>query len=384
MFTVNTLPRAISQQISYGLTNNEENGKPSASPLVSNITTNETNTEYTFTLNSKSVWHNGKKFIAQDINYNFSGAKSTIVNDHTLKISTDKPFAPLLSLVSQPLFQKNLIGTGQYQVTKIEFQDSYLKRIDLKPLQPSLPYKTYQFYSSESSLISAYKMGKIDIIDQIADPGDLQSWPKTEISPDLNYQQYIALFINTAKIKDKKIRQSLAYATPKPVGKKDRCLGPISPNSWVYNNNVKDYSENISHAKELFDSQSIAKINISLNDRRLLPLAEMIKTSWTNTLGLPVSISIENRIDTDNYDVILAYGSIPDDPDQYLFWHSTQKTNLTKINNSRIDKLLEEGRLTFDNLERKKIYLDFQKYLLEESPAIFLSYPTVYSISRVK
>jgi peptide/nickel transport system substrate-binding protein len=60
------------------------------------------------------------------------------------------------------------------------------------------------------------------------------------------------------------------------------------------------------------------------------------------------------------------------------------ETNLTKINNSRIDKLLEEGRQTFDLQKRKEIYFDFQKYLLEESPVIFLSYPTTYFISRVK
>ncbi|MFA5795842.1 MAG: hypothetical protein WC885_01540, partial [Candidatus Shapirobacteria bacterium] len=76
---------------------------------------------------------------------------------------------------------------------------------------------------------------------------------------------------------------------------------------------------------------------------------------------------------------------IPADPDQYTFWHSTQeKTNITHLNNSRIDKLLEEGRLTFNLQDRKKIYLDFQKFLLEESPVIFISYPTIYSVSRIK
>jgi ABC-type transport system substrate-binding protein len=68
-----------------------------------------------------------------------------------------------------------------------------------------------------------------------------------------------------------------------------------------------------------------------------------------------------------------ATGRRGSDPDQYLFWHSTQtKTNLTQTNNPKIDKLLEEGRQTFDQQERKKIYQEFQKILLEECPAIFL------------
>ena len=59
-------------------------------------------------------------------------------------------------------------------------------------------------------------------------------------------------------------------------------------------------------------------------------------------------------------------------------------TNITHLNNSRIDKLLEQGRQTFDQQARKQIYYDFQKYLLEESPAIFIKFPTTYNISRLK
>ena len=131
--------------------------------------------------------------------------------------------------------------------------------------------------------------------------------------------------------------------------------------------------------------EKIENINLSINDRNLLPLAEEIKTAWQNTLGFPVSITIENQINFDNYDTLLTYGAITNDPDQYLFWHSTQtNTNITKLNSPRIDKLLEEGRQTIDQIERKTIYQDFQTYLLEDSPAIFLYYPTVYTITRSK
>ena len=114
-------------------------------------------------------------------------------------------------------------------------------------------------------------------------------------------------------------------------------------------------------------------------------MAEEIKHSWESILNLKTIITIETQIDLNNFDTILTYGSIPSDPDQYTFWHSTQtKTNLTKLDNSRIDKLLEEGRLALDQQERKQIYQDFQRYLLEESPAIFLSYPNIYTINRQK
>ncbi len=196
---------------------------------------------------------------------------------------------------------------------------------------------------------------------------------------------YSAIFFNTQKIGPKQLRQALAYATPKTKDKNERCLGPIASSSWAYNPNIKDYTFDTKKAKELFEKNKVDKINLIISDRRLLAKADEIKTSWSSVLGIEVVLSIENQIDRENYDAVLAYGSIPSDPDQYIFWHSTQtNTNITKLEESRIDKLLEEGRQIMDQVERRKIYVDFQRFLLEESPAVFLSYPTIYTITRVK
>ena len=47
-----------------------------------------------------------------------------------------------------------------------------------------------------------------------------------------------------------------------------------------------------------------------------------------------------------------------------------------------LDKLLEDGRIISDLKKRKEIYQDFQKFLVEDTPAIFLSHPTTYTITR--
>ena len=47
---------------------------------------------------------------------------------------------------------------------------------------------------------------------------------------------------------------------------------------------------------------------------------------------------------------------IPEDPDQYSIWHSTQDaTNITHYESPRIDKLLEDGRSEIDTESRRKI-----------------------------
>ena len=78
----------------------------------------------------------------------------------------------------------------------------------------------------------------------------------------------------------------------------------------------------------------------------------------------------------------MASQEIPADPDQYTLWHSTQSTNITGYNSPKIDKLLEDGRKISDKEERKAIYLDFQRFLVEDTPAAFLFHPTVYTIIR--
>ena len=385
-YTIDSLPNEITKKISLGLTINNENQKPINSPLVKNLNIENESKDYIFTLNEGIYWSSGKKFTAYDINYQIPGVDITPISENVVKITTSNDFSPLLSLLSKPIIKKNYDGLGDYLVSNITYQEGNIKSLDLKPKNKKQKIIKYRFFSNEQNVINAYKIGNVDKIKINSLPQEFNNWNKTKIAKQIETdQKYIAMFINTQKISSKQIRQALAYATPKTKDKNERCLGPISPTSWAYNPKVKEYNLNYTRAKELLKDEKLETLKITVNDRQLLGLAEEIKNSWEKTFGIPVSISIENQINRENYDVLLTFGAITQDPDQYLFWHSTQtNTNITKLNNARIDKLLEEGRQQTDQIERKKIYQEFQTFLLEESPAIFLSYPTVYTITRSK
>lgn len=385
LYTANNLPDEVSQKISYGLTTISENNKPEKSLLVKSITTENENKDYIFTLNDNIYWHNGKKLTSYDINYQISGAAIIPLSNNQIKISLSSPFAPLLSSLSQPLFKKGLVGMGNYQVKKIIYQDGYIKNLLLKSTDKNQSSIEYRFYPNETDAINAFKLGNVDEIKINSLPQEFSNWKNTQITKNISTNdRYVAVFLNTQKI-SKQIRQALAYATPKPKDKNERCIGPISTTSWAYNSLIKEYNFNSTRAKELFKKEELPQINLTVNNRSLLPLAEDIKKSWANILGIEVTLSVVNQIDYQNFDAILSYSSTTKDPDQYSFWHSTQvNTNITKLDNSRIDKLLEDGRTTIDTIERKKIYQDFQRYLLEESPAIFISYPITYQITRQK
>ncbi|MFZ2153191.1 MAG: ABC transporter substrate-binding protein [Microgenomates group bacterium] len=386
LYTISNLPEIVSNQISYGITTLSENDKAQISPIVDKIEVDENNQNYTIFFKNDIYWHNGRKFQTSDLNLNIAGAQITNKSATTMTISLPTPFSPLLSFLSQPLFyNQGLIGLGKYQVADTTYQDGYLKTISLVSVTNSHDQIFYHFYQNSDDLINAFKLGEVSQIITTSLNQDISSWPNIKINPDVSTKKYLAIFFNTEKISSKSLRQSLAYATPK-TSTNNRCLGPISPTSWAYNPQIKPYNYNPTRAKELLDKEHPSQINLIITDRQLLPIAESIKKSWQENLSIDTHINIESQKPSlTDYEAILTYGTVSRDPDQYTFWHSTQiNTNITHLDNSRIDKLLEEGRLISNQSERKQIYYDFQKFLLEESPVIFLEFPISYNISRIK
>jgi peptide/nickel transport system substrate-binding protein len=383
LYKENSLPPEINQHITLNLITTSENNRISASPLIQEMKISPDYKTYTFTL-SKAIWHDGTLLTSSDIKLNLGDANLEIIDQNQFKIITPNPYSPLLSILAKPLYKKNLIGLGPYKVSGIDYRDGYIKTIKLLPQTPNDPSLTYRFYPNEQDLITAFKLGEVDQIRSSFLPEELSHWPKITINQKVETNTtFSAIFLNNEKLNIKQIRQALAYATPKVKTKNERCLGPISPDSWAYNPQIKEYNYNPERAIELMEDNKIESISLIVIDRRLLFQAEEIKKTWKEVLNIDVAITVENQPDIQNYDAILSFRPIPLDPDQYLYWHSTQtKTNLTKTNNSRIDKLLEEGRQIMDQQERKIIYQDFQRYLLEECPAIFLSFPTSYTIIK--
>lgn len=86
---------------------------------------------------------------------------------------------------------------------------------------------------------------------------------------------------------------------------------------------------------------------------------------------------ISRFIKTGDFDVVVLGWGLGLDPDQYNIWHSSQQApgqfNFIGYHNPEVDKLLEQGRLELDPDKRMKIYHEFARLLLEDSPIVYLS-----------
>lgn len=387
-YTIDTLPQEISNLTSYGLTKLSNNGTPMPAAAVS-WDVSDQGKKYTFRLDENATWHDGSRLKSKEVNYQISGAKMEVISPTVITFQTENPFSPLPSLLSQPLYKKNHLGLGEYRIKSLRTNANYLSFLTLvKKTAEEKTTLTYRFYPSQNTLINALKLGEIDCANGLSSVSEFETWPGLTITPKQSTEKYAALFFNTQKepFSDKRFRQALSYAVEKPE-KQIRAITPISPLSWAYNKNVKTYPYDPEHARSIMKDaggEIDASLTIKITTTKdLVSWAEKIKENWQNTLGINVEIAVSPIISPNqDFDAILAYGQIPADPDQYAFWHSDQPGNITKYSNARIDKLLEEGRRVFSKEERKRIYQDFQRYLLEDAPAIFLFFPESYQICR--
>lgn len=382
-YSVDNLPQDILNLISQGLTVSNKDG--SVSPgLAKSWSTTDNGTTWVFYLEEGKSWQDGKKITSETIKYSFSDAKIERPDEYTVVFKLNSPFAPFPSVVSKPVFKKGLLGSGDWEVTKVRLAGNYVQDLTLK--DSSGNKKIFKFYPTEEKTKTAFKLGKVDTIQAILNPEPINSWPNENITTNIDEESFVGIFFNIQDrlVGEKSLRQALNYALDKDkLG--PRAISPVSPLSWAYNPQVKPYNYDPERAKELIDAlpdELKEDLNLKLTTiPSLLGVAEKIAEDW-RAVGVNTEVNVSPNIPTE-YQIFVIIFQIPKDPDQYFLWHSTQLgSNISKYQSPRIDKLLEDGRQVTNQEERKKIYLDFQRYLVEDSPAIFLFHPTYYTISR--
>ncbi len=415
-YTLTSLPTDIASELSAGLTQIVEDGTTEPA-LAERWTVENDGMTYRFVIKEDIFWQDGKELSPEDVSYNLANVE-TIVTPNDIVFKLPDPYAPFPTVVTAPLLRieeekhrffftrPTLIGIGKNKVINYKTRGGHTAPLTELVVDGINKRTIYRFYPTEEAAVTAFKHGKIDHIFRLNNTYDVFEWDTTEVTEKLNTSHYLAVFFNMREpIFDKNVRQALSYALEKP-NDDVRAIGPISRDSWAYFSGAKRYDKDLDRAVErLLDSIPPFPLEINLTTTALyLEEAESIKQQWEafgskaydacresdavedkaecEKVKITVQISITNFPDLSSFQVLLIGQEVLPDPDQYPLWHSEEPTNFTGYTAPRIDKLLEEGRQTFNIQERKEKYQEFQQFFIEDAPAIFLRYLEEYSIQR--
>ena len=389
-YTGETLPSQITSKLSRGLTKVNANGEVKPD-LAESWEIKDGNKTYVFHLKKDIYFSNRKEFNSSHVQYSFSDVDIKKPDKHTVifTLKTKDPYAPFLITVSKPIFPKGLSGLGDYQITDSTLNGEYISELTITNKSNKREQINYLFYPNHDALKTAFLLGEMTEVTGINEDSfqgiPLTNPTTTSVARVTNYNQLVTLFYNT---KDKKLRKALSYSLPDTFSRGERAYVPYSPKSIYFSKDLIEKKQDTAHTRLLLDAvyPDSAKIpELTLKTlARYHDVAEDIAAIWRKQ-GIPVKIE---DVDTkpDSFQMYLGEFSIPKDPDQYALWHSNEETNITRFQNLRIDKLLEDGRKTIAVSERKKIYADFQKYLNDDAngdtPASFLFFPYSYTITR--
>ncbi len=174
------------------------------------------------------------------------------------------------------------------------------------------------------------------------------------------------------------------------------------PESWAYNKDVKAIDYNPDKARLLLreagwqdrDGDGIlekdgGKFSFTVvtnqgNEQRRMT-AEIIQRRLKE-VGIELKIKIiewssfvSEFIDKRRFEAVLLGWGLGQDPDMYDIWHSSKtkegEFNFVGYRNKEVDRLLLEGRRTFNQNERARIYHRIHEILYEEQPYLFLYVP---------
>jgi peptide/nickel transport system substrate-binding protein len=383
-YTAGTLPDYILEMIGDGLTKIDSAGNVDPN-LAASWETPDKGKTWIFKLKKGVSWQDGKPVSAESVSYQFSDVTGSSPDDYTLVFELQNPYSAFPTVVSKPVFKKGLLGTGEWKVKKLSLSGSFVSQITLENSKGERI--VYKFYPTEERTKLAFQLGEVNRIEGILNSNPFNSWSKVKIGKNIESGEYVGIFLNTNDklLSEKNLRQALSYAINKDNLPGKRAISPISETSWAYNPQVKPYNYDAGKAREMIGNlpdDTLAALSINLTTSPvLLDTAEKIAKDW-EAVGVKTNIQVTAGVPSD-YQAFLVIFDIPSDPDQYSIWHSTQSgSSIVKYQNPRIDKLLEDGRTQLNSEDRKKTYLDFQRFLIEDSPAIFLYYPETFTISR--
>ncbi|MAJ97227.1 MAG: hypothetical protein CMI56_01250 [Parcubacteria group bacterium] len=319
-------------------------------------------------------------------------------------------------------FNTQPIGSGPFALRKIAYDSSGIPtNYELRPFgnytlgRPFINKLSVYFYSNEEELLRAYSRGEITSMSAVS-----SSVLRDYLSEDsellqITLPRIFAIFFNQNKNRafaDKDVRRALETLIDKETIKNEVLAGygtvidsPIPPGAVVGQNVSLPIEKNSQERQEearlilesagwefneklqqWSDGEEVLSFSIATANTPELKRAAQIAANMWAEAGISVKVTVfetgdlnQNIIRPRDYDALLFGEVVGRGLDLFAFWHSSQKDdpglNIANYTNSTVDDLLTKARTISDKKERDKLYVQFEKEIISDAPAIFLYAP---------
>ena len=351
---------------------------------------------------------------------------------YTVRVYYTKPFAPALESWGMGILPKHLfektdvntsrfnsepIGTGPYKFKiwnrvrdiRLEYYGDYFEG------RPNIDKYMYRIIPDQSVQFMELKSGGIDLMgltpDMYIKQTEVAEFKKRFNKYRYPAFQYVYMGLNNLSpfFSDRKVRLAVSTAINKKeiidgvmLGLGREATGPFPNESWAYNSLVRNSPCDLEAAKKLLaeagwrdaDGDGILEkggkkfvftLRTNQGNKQRETIAVMIQ-SQLKKIGIKVNVSvvawtvfINEYVDKKKFDAIVLGWNLGRDPDCYDIFHSTKtgekEYNFVSYKNLEVDKLLIEGRETFDQTKRTKIYNRIHELIAQDVPYVFLYVP---------
>jgi peptide/nickel transport system substrate-binding protein len=353
-------------------------------------------------------------------------------DDYTVVARYKKAYAPALEAWGQLIIPKHLlagkdlntdpfnrhpVGTGAYRFQSWTDKQSIVLTAnpDYWDGKVHIQTQVLRFVPEPSTQLLELKRGGIDAMtlqpDQYLKETDGPSFERTNAKVRFaGMHQYTFLAFNLARppFDDVRVRLALSGAIDRDEliqgvmqGLARPCSGPYSPMMQAYDQSVKPVALDLTKSARLLDEAGWKLGTDGMRHKDGKPLEFGLITNTGNAprektvlilqqqflkLGVKADVqtmewSVFNtaRLDKRDFDAAVLAWNLTLDPDQYSIFHSSQthpsEQNFVSLKDAQVDKLLEEGRVTFDPAKRTAIYRAFHRRIAELQPYAFLYAP---------
>lgn len=383
---------------------------------------------YTFKLHQGVKFHeSGREVTASDVKYSIERiieqkARAShfalldevqVVDDYTVVITLTEPMAPFLIYLANPMnaiVDKEVVenndgsldradaGCGPFTLVEWKKDQHLILAKNPDYFVEGLPYLdkvTFRPIPDATAQTTAIRNKEVDIILDVTTKQAMvlqkASGVVVESVPG-TFWEYVGINTSREPFDDARVRQAIAYAIDRQAinkmvkfGMATVLDGGVIPEThWAYAD-LHLYAEaDAAKAKQLLQDAGVGDgfettIKVGSDFEYQVQAAQIIKQQL-KPLGIEVEVSaLESGIFFDalgknDFDMTVVgwLGFI--DPDEFFYniFHSEGKWNQQVYSNPDLDALLEKGRVTIDQQERKEIYLKVQETLAKDVPMAFL------------